>query len=172
MEAKILVETCQADQISPERRAVLDATHQREFGWDPLTYTRPQWYVMGCIGDQLVSRVAMLERTITVGGVYLRIGGVTGVVTEPGWRRRGIASDLVRCAVRFLAKDHSLPYVLLTCQRRLGPFYEKLGWRIVDGPTVYDQPDGRRTCPGLTMIVECHGTAWPDGSIDMQGLPW
>ena len=168
----LLIETCRADQVSPERRALLDAMYQREFGWDRLVYAAPEWYLMGNVGDSPVGRVGMLQRTITVGETSLPVGGITGVVTEPEWRGQGVASRLVRQAVRFLSDELGLQFGLLTCQRRLGPFYEKLGWGPVEGPTVYAQPDGPRTCPGLTMIVECGSAPWPEGPIDMRGLPW
>jgi len=106
----LLIETCRADQVSPERRALLDAMYQREFGWDRLVYAAPEWYLMGNVGDSPVGRVGMLQRTITVGETSLPVGGITGVVTEPEWRGQGVASRLVRQAVRFLSDELGLQF--------------------------------------------------------------
>jgi GNAT superfamily N-acetyltransferase len=168
----LIIETSAADKIPPERWAVLEAMYQREFGWDRLTYAAPQWYVMGIVGDRLIGRVAMLERVISVDGASLRVGGITGVVTEPDFRGQGVATRLVGYAVGFLRDELKIPLALLTCNRKIGPFYERLGWRVVRGPTVYTQPGGACTCPGLTMVVESGSARWPDGLIDMRGLPW
>ncbi len=166
------VEILATEQVPDERAVLLEAIYQREFGWDRLTYAAPQWYLMGMLADRMVGSLRMLERVISVADVPLRVGGITSVATEPDHRRRGVARKLVGAAIAFLKNDRHLPFVLLTCNRRLGPVYEKLGWRVVPGPTKYSQPDGPRTCPGLTMIFECGPARWPEGPIDMRGLPW
>jgi len=168
----MVVETLAAERVRPDRTAILDAMYQREFGWDRLVYAVPQWYVMGIVGGKLIGRVGVLKRAISVGGSSLYVGGITGVVTEPDYRMRGVARKLVGHAVRFLRDQQEVSLVMLTCNRKLGPLYEKLGWREVQGPTVYAQPDGLRTCPGLTMVIESGSESWPDGPIDMRGLPW
>jgi aminoglycoside 2'-N-acetyltransferase I len=169
---ELRVEILSAEQITCQRVALLEAVYEREFGWDRLRYASPQWYLLGMFAGTLIGSVRMLERTVTVNDAPLRVGGMTSVVTEPDYRRRGVARRLVGDAVAFLRDERRLPFVILTCNRKLGPLYEKLGWRVVRGPTVYAQPDGPRTCPGLTMVFECGPARWPDGPIDMQGLPW
>ncbi len=166
------MEVLAAGEVGDERAVLFDAIYQREFGWDRLIYAAPQWYLLGTHEGTLIGSVRMLEREITVGGLSLRVGGITGVVTEPSYRRQGVARKLVADAVAFLSENRHVAYALLTCNRRLGPLYERFGWRVVAGPTIYSQPDGPRTCPGLTMVFECGTAPWPDGPIDMQGLPW
>ena len=168
----LIIETEAADQLSPQRKAILDAMFQREFGNDPLTYARPQWYVVGILQTRLIACVGVLKRVIEVDGEPLRVGGITGVVTEPEYRGRGIASTLVARAVHFMREELKLPLALLTCKPRLGPFYEKLGWQTVEEPTIFAQADGPRTVRGLTMVVESGSARWPEGLIDLQGLPW
>jgi GNAT superfamily N-acetyltransferase len=169
---ELLVDTVPADGLPPDLESVLRAVYQREFGWDRLVYAEPRWYVLGMFEGELIGRVGVLSRTISVGGAPVAVGGITGVVTEPDYRGRGVARTLVAHALAFLRDEQHLPLVMLTCNRKLGPLYEKLGWRVVEGPTVYAQPDGPRTCPGLTMVSESGSISWPDGRIDMRGLPW
>lgn len=158
--------------LSQNLLEALQKATQREFGSDPLTYAEPEWYVLGFIQGLLVARVGMLSRTITVANESLCVGGVCSVVTEPEYRSCGIASALMRKAVVFLKDQLELPFLLLTCKPRLEPLYNRLGWRSVDGPTVFIQEDGVHSCGGLTMVFECAGKPWPEGKIDLCGLPW
>lgn len=158
--------------LSPDVAEKLRAMTEREFGLDPMVYADPQWYVLGFLGRELVSRVGILRRTISVGEKPLHIGGICTVVTELAYCRRGIASYLMGRAVMFLRDQLHLPFALLTCKPRLEHLYARLGWRSVEGPTVFDQPSGMRSCGGLTMVIECGGRPWPKGRIDLCGLPW
>ena len=166
------MEIMSAEELPVGHAALVETIYQREFGWDRLIYAAPQWYLLGTHAGTLIGSVRMLERVITAGDVPVRVGGITSGVTEPAYRCQGVARKLVADAAGFLRDDRHLPFALLTCNRRLRPLYDKLGWRIVQGPTTYAQPDGPRTCPGLTMIYRCGSADWPKGPIDMCGLPW
>jgi len=168
----VLTEVLAVDHLPPELKARLAAIYQREFAGELLKYAPADWYVVGLLDGELVGHAGVVKRVISVGGRTLEVGGITGVVTEPGYRRRGVASSLIAHGLTFLRDEHQIRLALLTCSRGLGPLYEKLGWRVVQGPTVYAQPDGPRTCSGLTMVMESDSLSWPDGPIDLSGLPW
>jgi predicted acetyltransferase len=116
--------------------------------------------------------VGILEREISVDQELLRVGGICGVVTVPEYRGRGIARTLLGESVTYIKNSLSLPFALLTCNSRLEAFYQRLGWKTVNGPTVFTQHDGIRTCGGLTMVVELGSIHWPESPIDLRGLPW
>jgi len=61
---------------------------------------------------------------------------------------------------------------LLVCEEDVVPFYERLGWQVVEGPLTFDQPGGQATWPAVVMVLPCGGKAWPEGMIDLCGLPW
>lgn len=166
------VEIASVDDLSAPVAERLAAATAREFGSDPMVYAEPQWYILGFLGAELVSRVAVLSRTITVGGAPLAVGGISFIVTEPAHRGRGFAGRLTGEAVDFVREELACDFALLTCKPRLESLYTGLGWRSVPGPTVFEQPTGRRACGGLTMIIECGTQQWPPGEIDLQGLPW
>jgi GNAT superfamily N-acetyltransferase len=168
----LFVEVVAAEEVAVDRAVLRDTPYQREFGWDRLICAAPQWYLLGMLADRMIGSALMLERVITVGDVSLRVGGITRVVTEPAYRRQGVARRLVADAIACLRDDRHVPFALLTRNRRLGPLYEKLGWRVVAGPTICSQPGGLRTCPGLTMPYDCGTARRPAGPIDMRGLPW
>jgi ribosomal protein S18 acetylase RimI-like enzyme len=169
---KLIIEIKTENDLSRERKVALDQMFQREFGRHTLIYALPRWHTMGILDGSLVGRVSILERTISVDQELLRVGGICGVVTVPEYRDRGIASALLDESVSFIKKGLDLPFALLTCNSRLEIFYQRLGWKTVNGPTVFTQPDGVRTCGGLTMILECGPRFWPEGPIDLRGLPW
>ena len=169
---KLTIEIKPDNDLSPERKVALDRMFQREFGRDTLVYALPRWHTMGILHASLVGRVGILDRTISVGQELLRVGGICGVVTAPGYRDRGIAGALLGESVAFVKNRLNLPFALLTCRSKLEVFYQRLGWKTVKGPTVFAQPDGVRTCKGLTMVMEVGPRLWPEGPIDMRGLPW
>ena len=169
---KLTIQIKSQNDLAPERKIALDEMFNREFGGDPLIYADSRWHAMGILDGSLVGRVGVLQRTISVGQELLPVGGICGVVTVPDYRGRGIATALLDESVAFIKKRLSLPFALLTCNLRLEAFYQRLGWKTVTGPTVFTQPDGVRTCRGLTMVVERGPRPWPEGPIDLRGLPW
>jgi len=52
----------------------------------------PRWYVLGFLDEELVSRVGILVRTITVDKESPQISGVCTVVAEPAHRGLGAAA--------------------------------------------------------------------------------
>jgi len=37
---------------------------------------------------------------------------------------------------------------------------------------MFDQAAGKVTWPLITMVLACRESTWPEGSIDLRGLPW
>jgi GNAT superfamily N-acetyltransferase len=158
--------------VSSGMLAVLDRMFEREFGRDPVIYSDSDWFVMGFVESELVSRVGILRRAVTVKDDVLVVGGISGLTTLPQHRRRGYATSLMTAAQEFMRQELPADYGLLICNEGLRTFYERLGWTVAPGPTVYVQPDGVRTCPGLTMVLEYGRLSWPPGPIDLCGRPW
>jgi GNAT superfamily N-acetyltransferase len=169
---KLTIEIKAENDLPPERKAALDRMFESEFGHDTLVYALPGWHAMGILDGSLVGRSGILKRTISVGKELLQVGGICGVVTAPEFRGRGIAGALLDESVSFIRNNLHLPFALLTCRLKLEAFYQRLGWKTVTGPTVFTQPDGVRTCKGLTMVMELGLRVWPEGPIDLRGLPW
>ncbi len=83
-----------------------------------------------------------------------------------------VASALLSCAAEFMRDKLSLEFGFLLCRREVSPVYAKLGWTLVEGPTIFSQPGGSATYPHETMILRLADREWPCGEIDMMGLPW
>ncbi len=176
------------DIDEPLRRQLL-AWLYREFGTyaDEYAWAIADWHVLAWEGDLLVGHVDITERTASVGGEELRLGGIGGVVTLQERRMRGIAKAALEQAARFLRDELAVPFGLLVCDPVLTPFYEKLGWQAVAGPLIFDQPASFRpgldqvisgeathkaTLEGAIMVLPCRDHDWPAGLIDLCGLPW
>jgi GNAT superfamily N-acetyltransferase len=150
----------------------LDELFDGEFGNLPVVFSDSDWFVMGFLDDNLVSRVGIVKRVVSVNEDVVVVGGIGGVVTRPEHRKRGYSTSLMRSAQRFIRDELPANFGLLICDPKLQPFYEKLGWKVVPGPTRYTQPGGSMACKGLTMVIELGRAKWPEGSIDLCGYPW
>jgi aminoglycoside 2'-N-acetyltransferase I len=168
----LAIEIIPADSLPKGLKDLLAQAYQREFSWDKMIYAEPEWFVIGTLDQKLAGQVGILQRDISVDGKLMRIGGIHGVVTEPEHRHRGVASLLMARAVDFIQHELNLPFGLLTCQPRLEAYYNRLGWKTTKEPCVFEQPEGPRSCGGLTMVIECGSKPWPEGQIDLRGLPW
>lgn len=76
-------------------------------------------------GDRLVGYVRLIDERGT--------GHVRQVVVAPSHRGRGIASDLVSCAVE-TAVARGLPRAYLNARERAVGVYARQGFRVVTGP--------------------------------------
>jgi ribosomal protein S18 acetylase RimI-like enzyme len=76
-------------------------------------------------GDRLVGYV----RLIAEGGG----GHVRQVAVAHAYRRRGIAATLVTCVLA-RARDLRLPFAFLNARENAVSVYERLGFRVVEGP--------------------------------------
>ena len=130
------------------------------------------WHVMVHVDGALVSYLAIVERVGAVNEQPVKLGGVGGVATLPEWRGRGLASAAMGKAAAFMNNELSVEFGLLLVDEATAPFYRRLGWELVPGPLVFDQPGGKVTFPDLTMVLPFAGRVWPQGTIDLRGLPW
>jgi len=166
------IEIKAVNELTPDQASSIRHRNDREFGNDSLVYADAEWFVLGYLTGELATHIGVLQRMVTVGKVPLLIGGVCYLVTEPEHRGCGFGSAVIREAVAFVKNELGQSYSLLTCKPRLEPLYVKTGWRTVTGPTIFGQATGVRRCGRLTMVNECGGRAWPEGEIDLCGLPW
>ena len=161
-------------QLPASQQQELDALLDKVFaGQDEGLHWSPMdWNVMVREHGVLVSNVEILERTITVAGQPLRIGGIGGVATLPEYRRRGFASQAMCRAGAFMRDPLRLDFGLLVCGEERVHLYESLGWQVVADPMYFDQPDGKQKLNTAVMILSLNGKPWPSGVIDLCGLPW
>lgn len=139
---------------------------------DTTVWSSVDWHILLWVGNQLVSHAEIVERTVSVRSENISVGGIGGVVTRPQWRHRGLASTAMDVAQSYICGELNLDFGLLMCDETVVSFYEKLGWKVVKGPLVYQQPTGKVEFDDIVMTYRCGGKMWPDGLIDVQGPPW
>jgi predicted GNAT family N-acyltransferase len=141
---------------------------------DDMQWSSDDWHVMVRVNGQVVSRVGIVERTSTVSGQSVKLGGIGGVATQPDSRKRGYAEAALKTAAEFIRNELEVEFGLLICSAQMTRYYRKLGWQLVEGPLMFDQPKGKVTFDGSTkiMILPCTKSDWPPGVIDLCGPPW
>ncbi len=137
-----------------------------------LVYASPDWHVLVRIERTLLSQVSLFLRTGSVGEQGVRLVGIGSVATAPEWRRQGLATMALHRTTRFALEKLDAEFGLLICAPQLIRFYDRLSWQVASGPLVFDQPDGKVTFQDVTMILPLRGRPWPNGPIDLCGLPW
>jgi aminoglycoside 2'-N-acetyltransferase I len=168
------IEIKRAGELTEGERAYIGDWLRQQFSEESHDYTWSDvdWHVLLRVNGQLVSHVEIVERTGTVDGRPVKLGGIGGVVTLPEWRRRGLATAVLERAAAFMRDELKVAFGLLICSQDMMPFYRKLSWQVVEGPLVFDQPGGKVTLTGVAMVLSCVGKKWPQGMIDLCGLPW
>jgi predicted acetyltransferase len=117
--------------------------------------------------------VEILERTVTVDGQPVRVGGIGGVGTHPDFRRRGHSTAALRVAAEFMRTNLRVPFGLLVTGTEEIPFYGRVGWHVIAGPVTFDQPNGQVVVSdGVNMVLPLGPEPWPSGPVFLCGLPW
>ena len=160
----------------------LTGTDQRQlFGWgEDIFGVQPwnlQWrrkdlrFVLYKDGIPL-SHAGILKHTVTVNAVEVSVAGLGGVVTVPEARGRGFARQVVQQAMSFAESEWTVSAGLLFCRPPMVPYYQALGWEIVESAAIIEQPNGKITSPLPVMVLPFNEIHWPAGVVELQSLPW
>ena len=169
----VRVEIRRSGELTPSEKEYLTGWSRRVFDGGPFDYWADvDWHVLVWSEAELASHVEIIERTGMVDGRPVRLGGIGGVASAPEWRGRGLATVAMGKAAEFLCGDLGVEFGLLICGQEMMPFYHRLGWKVVKGPLVFDQPAGKVTFEDAVMVLPCTEQEWPAGTIDLCGLPW
>ena len=139
---------------------------------DDTQWAQSDWHVLVWEGDEIVNHVEIVERTVSVGGQPVRLGGIGGVSTLKAWRKRGLAEAALKTAVDTLRDPLAVDFGLLVCGEVMIPYYSKFGWKLIGRPMWIDQPKGRVLYTHPIMILPVCKDEWPDGEINLCGRPW
>jgi GNAT superfamily N-acetyltransferase len=119
-----------------------------------------------------VSHVSILKHEIKVGRKPLLVAGLGGVVTRPEAQGKGFASKLMRRAAKYFKQEWQVDAGLLFCLPHMVPYYEWLGWHVIEEPVFFRQPSGKIESPFIVMVLPCNGHDWPAGKVELKSLPW
>ena len=175
MDGKLEVLVRRVSSLTAEERAQAGRVDRIAFAGDAndgLVWGAGEWIATGSLDGEIVSVVTITERAALAGGQPVRLGGIGGVSTLPGQRKHGFARAVLESAAAFMRDSLRVDFGLLLCAPEMVDYYGRLGWQAVPGPLQFDQPSGKRTWHDVTMVLPCQKAAWPEGVIDLRGLPW
>jgi predicted acetyltransferase len=135
-------------------------------------WAQPDWAVMVWEDDDMVSNVHIIERTVKVGKVSVKLGGIGNIATKVEWRKQGFATTALKVAQEFLNDPLQVDFGLMIATQEMVSRYEKVGWKQVARSLLIEQPTGKTTLNYPVMVLPVGKQEWPDGVIDLCGLPW
>jgi aminoglycoside 2'-N-acetyltransferase I len=138
-------------------------------GW---TWAQDDWRLLVRVDNRMVAHVGIVERTCLVNGEPVKVGGVGGVGTHPDWRRQGLAALAMRKTADFMINRLEAEFGVLFCAHEMVPYYQRLGWKMIDAPVFFDQPGGKEQCNFPVMFLPGTKHSWPQGDVDVCGYPW
>jgi GNAT superfamily N-acetyltransferase len=137
--------------------------------WAPTEFQ----FIARDVTGKIVSSVGLVKRVAKAGGAEVLVGGIGGVMTATAARGHGYARALMSAAAECMRNELQASFGLLQCPTHRISFYESLNWVHVKTAMWFSQPDGsRRATPENAMVLQLTDAIWPDGVIDMNGLPW
>jgi GNAT superfamily N-acetyltransferase len=138
----------------------------------PGKWANPSWMILGRLDGVLVSQLCMLKREIMVGEQYLGVAGVGGVATHPDWQRKGFAKQLMTYAEGVIRNELKCSFALLLCNGMPCSIYRKAGWKDVAKHIKYQENENKVQLETNVMVFEISDRSFPEGEIDICGLPW
>ena len=95
------------------------------------------------VKGRVVSHAAVVERTLHVTEASIRTGYVEAVATVPAEQGRGHGTSVMRAVNQLIERDFELGILGTGSQG----FYERLGWRIWQGPSSVLTASGETATP-------------------------
>jgi predicted N-acetyltransferase YhbS len=124
-----------------------------------------------------VAHLAVERRLVAVGGTEVLMAGVGEVAVSPARQGRGLGAALIEQLRARLGTTFAADFGFLQCGERTVGFYRRTGWTRVGNPVrhldVHDERTVREVdSPVLVIPGRRPLSDWPDGVVDLRGLPW
>jgi len=92
------------------------------------------------IDNKIVSSVRVYHRSIYVNGEEWKMGGIGEVSTAIEYRRKGIATLLLKMAIEYMEKNNMVISVL-SARKQVESLYSALGWQFIPYYTCHTKID-------------------------------
>ena len=123
----------------------------------------------------IISHIAVIDRTITVGGKEFRIAGIQSVFVLPEYRGKNICEDIFS----LLAEEdfrRDFDYSLLFCVSGLEKFYKRFGYKKLDDiRIVFTDKGGKEQKIDDREIMMWRPVCmkvFPESNINLNGNKW
>ena len=163
-----------AESLTDEEQQTLFGWGENIFGVEDKLYSwRPKvWHFITEEDGRAVSHIGVLETKVRAGGREVTVGGIGGVVTVPEAQGRKLVHAAMQRATEFICAKLKAEFGMLFCLTRLAPFYARQGWTLVEDTIEFEQPAGTIVSPFHVMVLPCSEREWPEGNVEVGGLPW
>jgi GNAT superfamily N-acetyltransferase len=139
LEVRLIPSQGMSVELRAQIRELCSIAYQEDFT-AYLQLLSPAMHFLGWFNGELVTHVAWVERELRVGGLgSLRSAYIEAVATLPAHQGRGFATALLQ-ATPPLVQDFQLAALAPSD----AAFYQRLGWRLWEGPLSYTDPSGAR----------------------------
>lgn len=116
-------------------------------------FDTPKYAVVAKNGHDCVGELFVFPRETEFEGEKQKFIGIGGVVTHINFRHQGIATKMLKQALKF-AKSCGFEYAILcTDIERLGQLYEKVGFKKMKNKYFFTDKNGTEKTEGGGMIV-------------------
>lgn len=162
------------ESLTEEEKQTLFGWDENVFGVEDKHYSwRPkEWHFVTEEDGRALSHVGVLKTKVRAGGREVTVGGIGGVVTVPEAQGRKLVHAAMLRAAEFMCGELQVEFGMLFCLSRLAPFYARQGWTLVEDTIEFEQPTGTIVSPFRVMVLACGERAWPEGKVEVGGLPW
>lgn len=114
----------------------------------------PENFVIAHSHDgELIGVVRIVQRNMLLGGVELRVGGISSVGVRPDWRRRGVASELMSRALEAIT-SRGMDLSILYGRRAVDGFYSRFGYF------------------GIGRYIDLQLLSYPESEISLRAVPF
>lgn len=124
-----------------------------------------------------VAHLGVERRLVGVAGGEVLVAGVGEVAVAPERHGEGLGQALMRELDARLRTEFAADFGFVQCGENVLGFYRSTGWTQVANPVRHvDVADHRRTVEGVWPTLVRPGRRpleeWPEGVVDLRGLPW
>jgi aminoglycoside 2'-N-acetyltransferase I len=161
---RVQVRRAATSDLSTAELAAIRAMLDMAFAPDDPFFPDSDWqhalgglHLVATMSGETIAHASVVERELHVAGRPLRTGYVEAVGTSPALQGRGVGTLVMRAANEHIAGTYELG-ALGTGEHG---FYERLGWRTWQGPTLVRAPGGDRRTPdedGGIMVLATPST--------------
>lgn len=169
------------NELENRLRRLFNSEYQTDYGeWirkNPYGYASFDLRVLAISENRVVGHAGCQKRQILVNGTQVTIAGTGGILVDKAYRNLGIARQLLQHLQKASAFQLGTAFGYLGCREAVVPFYEACGYVRIDAEEqslnrLTRQPEVSKgtpimICAGLHQVSE-----FPNGIIDLQGVPW
>lgn len=137
---------------------------------------RPDARLVLVADGELVAHLGLERRTIEVGSTEIQVAGIGWVAVRPELQRRGLGRRLTNDLLRILLDELPAPFAFARTLPEAMPFYVATGWTRIDVTSRFRDPDTGQwdvsDDPTFILPAGSPASAWPEGPVDLRGMPW